>query len=151
MNKEELKQYLKNMQLEEGLETMLFDLIEKAPQVDQVLLNTVADILDLQADFYEQNAEMLEEEAEEYETLAAELNTLDEEENTARVEALLEHQKTLLSDINQKMDETKNQQSAQQLSDLRQDLHQIAQPVQSNPTNSTPVALPDQPQSQPTV
>lgn len=148
MNKEELKQYLKNMQLEERLEAMLFDLIDKAPQIDQVLLNTVADILDLQADFYEQSAEMLEEEAEEYETLATELNTLDEEENTARMEALLENQKTLLSDINQKMDETRNQQSVLQLNDLRQDLHQMTQPAQSNPTSSTPVTPPDQqPQS----
>src|SRR3989344_1863428 len=115
MNKDGLKGYLENLRLENSLKNLLFDLIDKAPEVDQALLNSIADILDLQADFYDQSADLLEEEAQEYEALAEELNTLDEEENAERVQALLEHQQTLLNDISQKMSEIKTRHETDSL------------------------------------
>lgn len=81
MNKEELKKYLEGLKLEEELHALLFGLIEKAEQVDQVLLNTIADILDLQADFYEKSADVLEKEAELYKKLADEMAAFDEGES----------------------------------------------------------------------
>jgi hypothetical protein len=76
MNKEELKKYLETMELEEGLIKVLFEIINKAPEVNQALLNTVADILKLQADFYDKTADLLEEEAGLYEKLADELDAI---------------------------------------------------------------------------
>lgn len=76
MTKEELKQYLESLKLEEGLKNLLFEVIDKAEVVDQVLLNNIADILDLQADFYEKSAELLEEEAGLYKLLEGKLSKL---------------------------------------------------------------------------
>src|SRR3989344_651183 len=99
MNKDGLKGYLENLRLENSLKNLLFDLIDKAPEVDQALLNSIADILDLQADFYDQSADLLEEEAQEYEALAEELNTLDEEEINPLLNQLLQLQQ-ILTDLN---------------------------------------------------
>ncbi len=81
MNKEELKKYLEGMELEEGLIKVLFEIVDKAPEVNNALLDTIADILGLQADFYDKSADLLDEEAEIYKTLADDLNELDKEEN----------------------------------------------------------------------
>jgi thioesterase domain-containing protein len=105
MNKDELKQYIKNMELEEAFETMLFSVIDKAPEVNQALFDTLADLVENQADFYEQSADLLDKEADEYEVLADELNTLDEEESAQKAQALLENQQNLLQDVQQKKDE----------------------------------------------
>ena len=76
MSKEELKQYLEGLGLEEGLKKILFEIIDKAPQADQALMNTVAEILELQADFCNKSADLLEEEAGLYEKLADELDAI---------------------------------------------------------------------------
>lgn len=76
MNKEELKEYLEGLGLEEGLKKILFEIIDKAPVADQALRNTIAEILELQADFYDKSADLLEEEASLYEKLADELDAI---------------------------------------------------------------------------
>lgn len=81
MTKEELKKYLEGLELEEGLKKVLFEIIDKAVEVDKALLNTIADILDLQADFLEKSADILEEEAGLYEALVNDFAALDKEEN----------------------------------------------------------------------
>lgn len=138
MNKDELKQYLLGMELEPEFQAMLFDLIEKAPQADQNLLSTVADILELQADFYEKSAELLDEEADEYEVLADDMNAADEEERAERMEALQENQEQLLKDLNAKIEETKSSQTTQGVDAMRQELQQHAA---SSATTPTPTAV----------
>ena len=59
MNKDELINYIKKLQLPGELESLIIDLIDKAPEVNQVLLSTIADILELQADFHEKVADVL--------------------------------------------------------------------------------------------
>lgn len=76
MTKEELKKYLEAFGLEEGLKKVLFEIVDKAEEVDKVLLNNIADVVGLQADFYEKSADLLEEEAGLYEALAANLDAL---------------------------------------------------------------------------
>lgn len=76
MNKEELKKYLEGLGLEEGLKKILFEIIDKAPLADQALMNTIAEILELQADFCNKSADLLEEEVGLYEKLADELEAL---------------------------------------------------------------------------
>lgn len=83
MSKEELKKYLEGLGLEEEFKNLLFEIIDKAEKVDKVLLNSIADILDLQADFYDKTADLLEEEANLYEKLAHDLDAADKEDNTS--------------------------------------------------------------------
>lgn len=145
MNKEELKQYLESLQLEEGLKTLMFGLIDKASEVDQSLLNTVADILGLQADFCQQHADLLYEQADLHETLAAEFNALDEEEKADKMEALLEHHKTLLDSLNKKTNEVNEQHDTDSLAQIKEQLQQVAQPAPSSPAESNPPTPPADP------
>lgn len=129
MSKEELKNYLKKLELPEELEKLIFELIDNAAEVNQTLLNAVADILDLQADFYEKEAEILEEEADEYEALQEELKLLDQEEYQARLEAIKKNQEKLLEEINQKINELKGRASIDDVSkieEIKQTLQQQA-------------------------
>lgn len=142
MKKQKLKDYIVKLQLPQELEKLLFELVDNASEVNQVLLNTIADILDLQADFYEQSADVLDEEADQCETLAAELDALDEEEKAERMEAVFENQKELLSDINQKINEAKGNQEAQSISQIKEQLQQAAQSAPSNPGDSNPSTPP---------
>jgi predicted nucleotide-binding protein (sugar kinase/HSP70/actin superfamily) len=132
MNKDELKQYIKNMKLEEAFETMLLTVVEKAPEVNQALLDTLADLIENQADFYQQSADLLDQEADEYEALSTELNTLDEEESAQKAEALLKNQQTLLKDIQQKKEEVLPSAAEERLSPpttppVHESLHQLSQ------------------------
>lgn len=128
MSKEELKSYIKKLELPEELEQLVIELIDNAKEVNKALLNAVADVLDLQADFYEKEASVLEDVANEYESLNEELNLLDEEENLARVNAIKENQEQLLTEINKKLDELKvsfkvNQDMAK-IEEIKQTLQQ---------------------------
>lgn len=112
MTKEELKKQISELGLDEELETLLFELVDSAEGVNQVLLNTVADVLDLQADFYERAADILMDEAEIYEGLQQELEKIDSDEITQQFEAVQQSQETLLQELDQKMAEYKNENSA---------------------------------------
>lgn len=101
MNKEELKNFVKDVRLEKELEDLAFELIDNAQDVNAILLNSVADIIELQAKFDADVADILEEEAEEYKTLAEELGELDEEEVAERMEAMKQHQEELLAKLNE--------------------------------------------------
>jgi hypothetical protein len=46
MTKEELKNYIKKLGLEKELEELIFELMDGAKEVNKVLINTIADILD---------------------------------------------------------------------------------------------------------
>lgn len=131
MSKEELKNYIKKLELPEELEQLIFELIDNAKEVNKTLLNAVADILELQADFYEKEAEVLEEVADEYEALDEELNLLDQEEYLARVEAIKENQEQLLAEINKKVDEVKATSqptnNAAKIEEIKQNLQQQTQ------------------------
>jgi hypothetical protein len=107
MTKEELKNYIKRLHLEKELEDLIFELIDGAKEVNKVLLNTIADIIDQQADFYEKTADILEEEADIYEQTAAELSALDAEEYKERFEVIKKTQEELLDEINKKIEELK--------------------------------------------
>lgn len=114
MTKEELKTYIRDLHLEKEVEEIIFNEIEKATEVNQVLLDTIADILDIHADADEQIADMLNNEADVYEKAAEDLQALDEQEEAEVMEATIDNQKSLLSDLQQKMKElTQNNVSSQ--------------------------------------
>ena len=133
MTKEELKNYIKKLGLEKELEELIFELIDGAKEVNKVLLNTIADILDQQANFYEKTADIYDELANEYENLYTELSLLNEEEYKERLEAFQQAQEELLGEINKKIEEiklNKNQeiktQDESEIEKLKQTLQQQA-------------------------
>jgi chromosome condensin MukBEF ATPase and DNA-binding subunit MukB len=139
MNKDELKQYLHNMQLEEDFEALLFQLVDEAQEVDQALLNKVADVLDAQAEFYEESADLLDEQAEIFETLDDTLKLIDEEEDADRAEALLENQQTLLTELSQKINESSSQQAeTNQMDQIKQELTQHITQSETPGSSTTP-------------
>lgn len=107
MTREELKDYIKNLKLDKKLEDIIFELIENF-EVNDGLLKTISQILNLYADVCDKTAEILEEEAYMYEELASELNLVDEEAYKERLEALKQSQESLLSEINKKVEEFKS-------------------------------------------
>lgn len=128
MTKDDLKEYIKKLGLPNELEELLFELIDKAPEVNQLLLNTIADILDLQADFYEKEAEIMEEVAEEYDKLIDEFNLLSEEKRVLRLEAIEKNQQELLEAINSKINELKTATNEnQKIEEIKQNLQQQTQ------------------------
>lgn len=121
MTKEELKEYIKQLKLESDLESVVFELIDNAKEVNAALLNGIADILDLQADFYERAADILEEEARAYDRLDAEVNHIDDQISNNRTQEISLAQEELLGNIEKKIEEVKAGQS----------------PVEPTPTSST--------------
>ena len=128
MTKNYLKNYLINLNLDQELKDLLLELVEGAPEVNNVLLNTIADILEQQGDFYNQVADAMEVEAQEYEDLAVNLELLDNEEVKARLEALQENQQSLITEINKKVEELKQTMSEQESTE---EVAPIAVPVAS--------------------
>lgn len=63
MTKDQLKEHISTLHLEGELQQSIAHLIDTAKEVDQKLLDTIADVLDLQAEFYEKTASLLEERA----------------------------------------------------------------------------------------
>lgn len=105
MNKDQLKQYITDLRLEAELEELIFELIDGAEEVNQTLLNTVADILENQADFYENVAKVLDQEADEYEALGEAVQALDAEEQEQRLQAIFDSQDQLLKELTDKVNE----------------------------------------------
>jgi len=108
-----LKNYLSDLKLEEELEKLLFEMIDQTGKVNPTLLNTIADILDLQADFYEKSAEVHEQEAEMFEGFAKELQNLDDEEMEEKLKIMQEEQQKIVDAINQKVEEIKQKAQTQ--------------------------------------
>lgn len=88
MTKEELKHQIQVLKLDKEFEAILFDLIDNAATVDQQLLNTVADLLDIDADLNIKAAQVFQEEAEIFETLGEELKAIDAEEYAEKLAVL---------------------------------------------------------------
>ena len=107
MTKEELKEYIKQLSLESDLEGMVFEIIDNAKEVNAMLLNGIADILDLQADFYEKVADILEDEVRAYDNLNAEFNRKDEEIKGSGLEEISLLQEEFTNEIAQKLQDMK--------------------------------------------
>jgi hypothetical protein len=126
MNKEELKNYIHSLELPVELEGLLYELVEGAPEVNQVLLDAVADVIDMQADFLQKEADVLNQEADQYEDLANELNLLDEEEYTQRATLMQQSQEQLLNELTQKVQEVEVRVTdANQVNTIQQELNTI--------------------------
>ena len=133
MSKDQLKRTIKDLNLDPELQKLIYELVDGASEVNKELLSAVADAIDLQADFYGKTAEIMEEEADAMESLSAELELLDTEEIKERLEAMKETQDGLLSDLNEKMESTKNTPNHtpvpdQKIEELKNTLSQAAQP-----------------------
>ena len=105
MNRDELKNYIMSLQLTEELQGVIFELIDSTPEVNDVLLDGISDIIELQAEFYDTEADLLDEEADEYDRLTDTLSQIDDEEMAERAEAYKKSQEQLLTEINQKLQE----------------------------------------------
>lgn len=111
MTKEELKEIIKQLKLDEDLEGFLFELTDKTKEVNAALLNGIADILDLQAEFYEKAADILEEEARAYDRLNVQIDNIEDGISNDRVQAISEAREQLLEDIAEKIENIKANQS----------------------------------------
>lgn len=145
MDKDQLKQFLENAQLEEDFKVLLFDLIDKTDVIDQAFLNSIADLLDLQAKFYEHNADLLSEEAEEYSLLADEFTAINEEANADTMQSMLESQTTYLNELSNKMNELKTKQEINTLNQAREQLSQVSTGTNTPLTHTAPQAIPSSP------
>lgn len=74
MTKEALKNTLIELKLDSSLQAKMFALIDDAPVVNQELLNTIADILDLDSMLDEQEANISEFEAANYKEIVDKVN-----------------------------------------------------------------------------
>lgn len=102
MSKEELKRQLEILKLDKEFESILFDLIDNAATVDQQLLNTVADLLDIDADLNIKAAQVFQEQAEIFDTLQEELKTIDVEEFAEKLAVLVgENKETVAATVEQ--------------------------------------------------
>lgn len=111
MNKQELKEIIKQLKLDGDLESLLFELVDNTKDINAALLNGIADILDLQADFHEKVADILEEEARAYDSLNLELNRIDEDIQNRRLEEIAGFQEELTEGLEGILDKLKvNQQ-----------------------------------------
>lgn len=113
------------MKFEKDFELLLFQLVDEADQVNEELLNKIADVIEIQAEFYEESAILLEEQAELYETLNENFQQIEAEENAERADTLLENQQTLLNELKQKINvssvqKTNNDQIIQSQQSLKQ-------------------------------
>lgn len=99
MTKEEVKEYIKSLDLGAELQELAFDLVDNAKEVDQKLLDKIANLIEAQADFHDQTADVLDTEADIYENLAENMKDLDAEENAQRAEATAQNQEELLNNI----------------------------------------------------
>lgn len=111
MTKEELKNYITQLKLENELEGLIFELIDSTKEVTAELLNGIADILDLQADFYEKTADILEEEARAYDRINVQIDNIQDDISNNRVQAISEAQEQLLQDIAEKIENIRANQS----------------------------------------
>lgn len=84
MTKQELKDDLLHLALDADLQTHVFALIDAADDVDQVLLDTIADILALDADLEDQLADVSYQEAKKYKEFAEHVKTVSEGSGNAR-------------------------------------------------------------------
>jgi hypothetical protein len=128
MSKQELKNYIRKLELSIELEKLIFELIDEAKEVNDYLLNTIADILNLQAEFFEKEAEVIEELVDQHEQLKQELNLLDEEEKLAKVNAIKENQEKLLTNLTEKLEQLKNSHPVNQDNDNK--IEEIKQTLQ---------------------
>ncbi len=120
------------MKLEEDFESLLLQAIDKAEKVDQMLLDTLADLLDAQAEFYEEAANLHAEEADAYEALEEELKTIDAETDAEKAEGILANQQALLEDIKQKLNELATHEDANKQSQIPEELAKpLAPPLPS--------------------
>jgi len=111
MTKEELKEIIKQLKLDEDLEGFLFELTDKTKEVNAALINGIAEIIDLQADFYEKAADILEEEARACDRLNAQIDNIEDDISNDRVQAISEAQEQLLQDIAEKIENIRANQS----------------------------------------
>ncbi len=111
MTKDQIKTQIKSIQLDPELEKLLFELIDGAAEVNDTLLNTIADILDMQADFYEESADILEETSEMYKELKEDMELIDLETEKAKVELRNKNMEEIIEGINQKIEDFKNNNS----------------------------------------
>jgi len=107
MNKEQLKQYIVRLDLEDQFQLLLFDLIDGASQMNKALLETVADFLDLYADFNEKVAQLYEREAEDYEAIATGMDVIDAETEQKRLETAAHIHEEMYKQIEKKIEEIK--------------------------------------------
>jgi hypothetical protein len=110
MSKNELIAMITELRMDDELRGLIIELIEGAESVNDLLLDTIADILEMQAEFYENAAEILMDESEEYETLEEQLKTLDKQETAQKLEATIQEQEALLSVLDKKIAEFKMNQ-----------------------------------------
>ena len=133
MDKNQLKDYLRNLDLHPNMEKLLFELVDGAPEVNEELLDVVADILEIQAEMHEKLADIYEEEAEIYEKLAEDIDQIDKETMQERLDAVTELQEELVNDLSAKLEELKSKDTTKkqvedqdELAKLRNTLQQAA-------------------------
>lgn len=135
MDKNQLKQYIMDMQLEADFEALLFRTIDEAEQVDDALIEKLAELLDAQADIYEDEADYLQQMSDLEENYDNDMERIDGEEEADKAEAILNSQQTLVNNFKQKLTEVTGQQAeTNQIDQLRNQLSQ--QPPQPVPTET---------------
>lgn len=140
MDKDQLKQYIQDMQLEPDFETLLFQAVDDAESVDDALVDKLADMIDAQADIYEEEADFLQRQTDLEDAYYNKLEQIDGEEAAEKAEALLKSQEALLRDFKTKLTEVSGQaQDSDQMDQLRQQLaQQGAITTESAPAPETP-------------
>lgn len=99
MTKEELTTTILNLKLPVELEKIILDMIETAEEVNPVLLNTIADILDNQAAYNEQMAQSYQDIQTVNDLTNKELEVLDTEEYAESLEAQNQVQDALIKSL----------------------------------------------------
>ena len=113
MNKIQLKNYLKTLNLEKSIEDLLFELIDKSTEVNQQLLDIIADVLDMQADYYEETADVLESIADLYQDMKDEIELVKLNQENEKLELINKNKDGILKMIEEKIEKLKNTSAAQ--------------------------------------
>lgn len=120
--KEGMKQHIESLfdlrdEDEVKLKILLFELVDKAPEANEVLLNTIADVLDLQADYLEKSAALLEEEADLFEKIGTDIVAIEREDISIEITEFLSG-KGILFDHDKEMTEESMENGIKTLKEL---------------------------------
>ena len=139
MTKEELKVYISNIGLDEDIEMLLYELIDSANEVNDILLNAVADVLDMQADFYQRTADVLMDEVNEYGALQEQLDAIENEELKEQLDTIADNQEEFIKDLDQKIEEFRKEhpEARAEAGDIAKAEEELKEVVEDSNANDT--------------
>ncbi|MEW5805483.1 MAG: hypothetical protein AB1721_02030 [Patescibacteria group bacterium] len=107
MNKQELIEFIKNLQLESKFEQMVLEIINDTQEITPQLLNSLADILEQYAEYQNNLANLYDQAANEIGKTVSRLQDLDKQELEQKLIAVDQIQEQALQAIQAKINEIK--------------------------------------------